>query len=153
MKNTAKLWENLHKHSFNACLKWKYLSGAYNLPDRGELGLALVLKELIIQLRVKLSLNLIIATIYWVETPASHSSKCLTYACVRACSIAQPCPTLWPHGSSVHRISQTRIVEWVAIPFSRGSSWPKDWIHFSCTGRRIEFFTAEPPRKPICLII
>ena len=42
--------------------------------------------------------------------------------------------TLWPHklysppGSSVHRISQAKILEWVAISFSRGSSWPRDWI-------------------------
>ena len=46
--------------------------------------------------------------------------------------VAQLCPTLCnsvdcsPPGSSVHGILQTRILEWVAIPFSRGSSWPKD---------------------------
>ena len=27
-----------------------------------------------------------------------------------------------------HRIAQARILEWVAISFSRGSSWPRDWI-------------------------
>ena len=32
-----------------------------------------------------------------------------------------------PPGFSVHGISQTRILEWVAIPFSRGSSQPRDW--------------------------
>ena len=31
-------------------------------------------------------------------------------------------------GSSVHRILQVRILEWVAISFSRGSSWPRDQI-------------------------
>ena len=42
----------------------------------------------------------------------------------------QSCPTLWdtmgcsPLGSSDHRILQARILEWIAIPFSRGSSWP-----------------------------
>ena len=30
-----------------------------------------------------------------------------------------------PPGSSVHGIPQTRILEWVAIPFSRGPSWPR----------------------------
>ena len=40
--------------------------------------------------------------------------------------------TLWLHGlyppvSSVQGILQARIVEWVAIPFSSGSSWPRDW--------------------------
>ena len=32
-----------------------------------------------------------------------------------------------PPGSSVHGILQARILEWVAISFSRGSSWPSDW--------------------------
>ena len=32
-----------------------------------------------------------------------------------------------PPGSSVHGISQTRTLEWVAISFSRGSSQPRDW--------------------------
>ena len=32
-----------------------------------------------------------------------------------------------PLGSSVHRILQARILEWVVIPFSRGSSPPRDW--------------------------
>ena len=31
-----------------------------------------------------------------------------------------------PQGSSVHRISQARILECIATPFSRGSSWPRD---------------------------
>ena len=40
-------------------------------------------------------------------------------------------------GSSVHGISQVRILEWVAISFSRGSSWPRDWTLITCIGRRI----------------
>ena len=32
----------------------------------------------------------------------------------------------------VHEISQARILEWVAISFSRGSSWPRDWTQVSC---------------------
>ena len=35
-------------------------------------------------------------------------------------------------GSSVHRIPQARILEWVVIPFSRGSSRPRDWTRVSC---------------------
>ena len=38
-----------------------------------------------------------------------------------------------PPGSSVHGISQTRILEWVAISFSRGSFWPRDWTRVSWT--------------------
>ena len=40
-------------------------------------------------------------------------------------------------GSSVHGISQERILEWVAISFSRGPSQPRDRIHISCIGRQI----------------
>ena len=37
-----------------------------------------------------------------------------------------------PPRSSVHRILQARILEWVAISSSRGSSQPSDWTHISC---------------------
>ena len=37
-----------------------------------------------------------------------------------------------PSGSSVHGILQARILEWVAIPFSRGSSRPRDRTRVSC---------------------
>ena len=56
--------------------------------------------------------------------------------------VAQSCPTLCdpvdcsPPGSSVHGILQARMLEWVAISFSRGSSWPGDQTQVSCiTGR------------------
>ena len=42
-------------------------------------------------------------------------------------------------GSSVHGIFQMRILEWVAISFSRGSSWPRNQIQVSCIAGR--FFT------------
>ena len=51
---------------------------------------------------------------------------------------AQLCLTLWdpmnysPPGSSVCGILQARILDWVAIPFSRGSSGPRDWTRVSC---------------------
>ena len=50
-------------------------------------------------------------------------------------------------GSPIHWILQARILEWVAIPFSRGSSWPRDWIHISCIASG--FFATEPPERPI----
>ena len=44
-------------------------------------------------------------------------------------------------GSSVHLILQARILEWVAMPSSRGSSWPRDRTHVvsyvSCNGRQV----------------
>ena len=48
-------------------------------------------------------------------------------------------------GSSVHGISQAKILEEVAIYFSRGSSQPRDWTHMCCLAGR--FFTIEPPGK------
>ena len=52
-------------------------------------------------------------------------------------------------GSSVHGILQVRILEWVAIPFSRGSSQPRDWTWISYIAGR--FFTiwttSEDPSK------
>ena len=41
--------------------------------------------------------------------------------------VTQSCPTLChPMDYAVHGILQARILEWVAFPFSRGSSWPRD---------------------------
>jgi len=38
---------------------------------------------------------------------------------------------------SVHGIIQERMLEWFAIPFSRGSSWPRDWTQVSCIAGRL----------------
>ena len=69
-------------------------------------------------------------------------------------SVAQLCPTLCDPmdcslpGPSVHGIFQARILEQIAISYSRGSSRTRDQTHFSCvsciTGG---FFTIEPPGK------
>ena len=45
-------------------------------------------------------------------------------------------------GSSVHRISQARILEWVTISLSRGSSQPRDQTHGFCIGRQILYGSA-----------
>ena len=41
-----------------------------------------------------------------------------------------------PPGSSVHGIFQARVLEWGAISFSRGSSWPRNWTWVSCIADR-----------------
>ena len=63
---------------------------------------------------------------------------------------AQSCPTLCdpmdssPPGSSVHGILQARILEWVAISFSRGSSQPRDRILILASPALAdEFFTTS----------
>ena len=59
------------------------------------------------------------------------------------CVCAQSYPTLCdsmdcsPPGSSVHGVSQPRILEWVTISFSRGSPWPRNRTCTSCIGRQI----------------
>ena len=47
-----------------------------------------------------------------------------------------------PPGSSVHGILQARILKWVALSSSRGSSQPRDWTCVSCIGRRILYHWA-----------
>ena len=70
-----------------------------------------------------------------------HAQSCLTLCDPMDCS--QP-------GSSAQGILQGRILEWVAMPSSRGSSRPRDQTHISCcpciAGR---FFITEPPGKPL----
>ena len=54
--------------------------------------------------------------------------------------VAQSCPTLCdPIDHTVHEILQARILEWVAVPFSRGFSQPRDWTQVSHIAGR--FFT------------
>ena len=84
--------------------------------------------------------------IYHLSPPSYH-------ACMCAKSF-QSCPTLCnpmdysPPSSSVRGILQARILEWVALPSSRGSSRPRDKTRVSCNycfkGR---FLTIEPKGK------
>ena len=53
-------------------------------------------------------------------------------------------------GSSVHGILQARILEWVAISYSRGSSQPRDQTHVPCVSCIAGgFFTRVLPGKPL----
>ena len=65
--------------------------------------------------------------------------------------VTQSCPTLCdPMDCSPRGILQARIQEWVAIPFSRGSSWPRDWTRVSCiAGKSFTIWTT----KVACLFI
>ena len=64
---------------------------------------------------------------------------------VRLVLVTQSCPTVGdsmdcsPWGSCVDGILQARILEWIAIPLSSGSSQPTDWTQVSCIAGR--FFT------------
>ena len=62
--------------------------------------------------------------------------------------VAQSCPTLCnPMDCTVLGILQPRILEWVAVPFSRGSSQPRDWTQVSTL--QADSLPAEPPGTPI----
>ena len=67
--------------------------------------------------------------------------------CLVAQSCLTPCNTMdgSPPGSSVHGILQARKLEWVAIPFSRGSSRPRNQTWVSCIAGR--FFTIWATRE------
>ena len=62
-------------------------------------------------------------------------------AAAAAYSFTQSCPRI-----PLSLEFSARILEWVTMPFSRGSSWPRNRTQFSCTAGR--FFTTEPPGKP-----
>ena len=60
----------------------------------------------------------------WSEVKVAHS-------CLTLCN---------PMDYTVHGILQARILEWVAVPFSKGSSQPRDWTQVSHIAGR--FFTS-----------
>ena len=65
--------------------------------------------------------------------------------------VVRSCPTLCtPMGYTVHGILQARILEWIAFPFSSGSSQPRDWTQVSCIAGR--FFTSWATREALQLI-
>ena len=84
-----------------------------------------------------------------ITTTWYPSRSCLTLCNSMACSLP---------GSSVHGIFQARLLGQVAISYSRGSSWPRDWTCVSCIGRQILYHWATlgsppPPWLPVSLSI
>ena len=79
--------------------------------------------------------------------PIKAAVEMTLHACLHA-KLFQSCPTLLDpmgcslSGSSVHRIPQARILEWVAIFSSRESSQPRDRTCISCIGRQILYHSA-----------
>ena len=89
-----------------------------------------------------------------MKTLLSKNSKILWWLLKRKSEVTQSCPTPCDPmdcnlpGSSVHEIFKARVLEWVASSFSRGSSWPRDWTHVSCTERRMDSLPLGLPGKP-----
>ena len=74
--------------------------------------------------------------------------------------IAQLCLTLWDTmdhnlpGSSIQGIFQARVLEWVAISFSRGSSQPSDWTRVSgIAGRRFTVWATREAISPSLMFL
>ena len=83
----------------------------------------------------------------WVSVrPSSYLYYCCCSLAAKLCTTLCSAIDCSPPGSSVHGIFQARILEWVAISFSRGSFQPRNQTHVSCLAGR--FFTTEPPGKP-----
>ena len=89
---------------------------------------------------------------------SSNSKTPLCVYCMRA-KLLQSWPVLCdpidcsPSGSSVHGILQPRMLEWVAMPSSGGSSSPGDWTYVSYVSCIASgFFTAEPLGRPMCIL-
>ena len=65
---------------------------------------------------------------HFMQSESEVIQSCLTLCNSMDCS---------PLGSSVHEILQARILEWVTISFTRGSTPPRDQSCNSCTGKQI----------------
>ena len=99
--------------------------------------------------------------LHWNHISSHHTMNRIP-VCVCVLS-SQPCTTLFgpvdcsPLVSSVRGIFQTRILEWGAISYSRGSSQLMGWTHISCIsciGRQILYHRCHlrsPNRIPVCL--
>ena len=107
------------------------------------------------EIQCSLSSLFILMTTWWPELCSLSSRLSITAKTVqylKCVLLAQSCPMLCdpldcsPPGSSVHEIFQARILEWVAISFSRGSSLPRD-RKVSCTAGR--FFTDRATREAL----
>ena len=76
---------------------------------------------------------------------------CGLYVCVKV-KVAQSCLTLCnPMDYTAHGILQARILERVAVPFSRGSSQPRD--EPSSPALQMDSLSSEPRGKPMCVYI
>ena len=74
-----------------------------------------------------------------------YTSACVSMlSCIKGIRLCDSMDCNLP-GSSIHRIFQARIPEWVAIFISTGASQYRDWNHVSCFAGG--FFTTESPGK------
>ena len=92
--------------------------------------------------------SLVLQADTWPSEPQGKPRSCM--ASESESEVAQSCPTLCDTmdcslaGFSLHGILQARVLEWVAISFSRGSSRPRDWTQVSwIPGRRFNLWATR----------
>ena len=104
------------------------------------------------QIGTKESLHLLGQSWDWICSGASQSLWFFSLWKSEG-EVAQSCPTLCDHigcslpGSSIHGVFQARVLGWVAISFSRGSSKPRDQTPVSHIAA--DSLPCEPPGKPL----
>ena len=80
----------------------------------------------------------------WIKWKSDKGGESESVSCSVIClTLFNPMDSSLP-GSSVHGILQARILERVAIPYSRGSSWPRNWILVTCIAGRFFAVWAQP---------
>ena len=124
--------------------KWAVSTNMSQLPHSSRLPLQPWQQPLLSPVKLHLSWDGMVTRVGGGSLVGSRgkNSYVSMLSCVRLFVIqriiAQP-------GSSVHQILPARILEWVAIPFSRGSSQTRDWTHVSCIAGK--FFTIWATRE------
>ena len=108
-----------------------------------KLFLSIIIRILCISIYNPCWIKMCSPFIYLLEIIIYTKNICLAWYLVHVCGlVAHSCPTLCdpmdcsPPGSSVHDILQARVLEWIAISFSRGSSLPRDQTRVSCIAGR-----------------
>ena len=141
-KSAGNMWKQRevnirYPHVITSCVAWQLLPGEAYYKFFLLLKKKSGLKGLITKMQILAS---------------RHLEETISILCML---LTQSYPTLYNPmdcslpASSVHGILQARILEWVAIPFSRASSQPKDWTQVSCiSGRFSTVWESESPEKP-----
>ena len=122
----------IHRESLpTCCMRWNNTEQRGLFLKTGEWELHTLKYEVInrwLDAKLKKCMPNIFRFLYEVES--IHAITQFLCASMCACSVTKLCLTLWDPmgcstpGSFVPGISQARILEWIAISFSRGSSWP-----------------------------
>ena len=87
-------------------------------------------------------LSIMSCSMSFKESESEVSQSCLTLCDPMDCS---------PPEFSIHELFQARVLEWVAISFSRGSSWPRDQT--GSPALWADALLSEPPGEPLTLLI